>query len=338
MVEASGRSTRHAGSRYGSNAFRKRVFQQNTNGIFTGHLSMDRYIALQVFRHVAELNSFAEAGRRLGLSSAAVTKNVAELEFQLGTRLIHRTTRRMALTEEGSIYLERVARGLDMLDEADNALLSIRGAPSGTLRVTAPMTVTLTRLSTAIPNFLSRHPGLKLDLHLDDRRIDLVKEKFDLAIRGSDSLEDSSLVARKLTVMPHVLCAAPRYFEKHGKPRTPADLKSLNCIRFSLSGHSDVWEFSKDGRTERIAIDARYSVTSSLAVRDALRAGFGLSLMPLPYVESDLQEGRLQPALEDWRTVETTLYAIYPSRQHVAPKIRVFLDFLAEEFSQSASA
>jgi DNA-binding transcriptional LysR family regulator len=296
--------------------------------------SMDRYTALQVFRHVAELSSFVEAGRRLGLSSAAVSKNVAELEAELGTRLINRTTRRMALTEEGRIYLERITRGLDMLAEADHALSSSKTAPSGTLRVTAPMTVTLTRLSTAIPQFLSRYPRVRLDLHLDDRRADLVKEGFDVAIRGTDSLEDSSLIAKKLSVMPHVLCASPCYFERHGKPRTPSDLKALNCIRFSLSRHADAWEFTKDGRTERIAIDAQYSVASSLAIRDALRAGFGVSLIPFPYVEGDLREGRLHSALEDWSTVETTLYAVYPSRQHVAPKVRAFVGFLVEEFSR----
>lgn len=295
---------------------------------------MDRFTALQVFRHVAELSSFAEAGRRLGLSAPAISKNIAELEAHLGVRLINRTTRRMALTEEGRIYLERVTHGLDALAEADQALCPNKTAPSGTLRVSAPMTVTLTRLSAAIPEFLSRYPDLKLDLHLDDRRVDIVREGFDLAIRGSDNLEDSSLVARKLGVMPHVVCAAPSYFEKHGRPRTPADLKALNCIRFSLSGHADIWAFGKDGRTERIAIDGRYSVSSSLAVRDALRAGFGVSLIPHPYVESDLKAGRLQMALDDWTTVETTLYAIYPSRQHLAPKIRVFLDFLIEEFDR----
>lgn len=295
---------------------------------------MDRLTALRVFRHVAELNSFAEAGRKLGLSPPAISKNIAELESHLGVRLINRTTRRMALTEEGRLYLEHVTRGLDALAEADQALFPIQTTPSGTLRVSAPMTVTLTRLSTAIPGFLSRHPDLKLDLHLDDRRVDIVREGFDLAIRGSDQLEDSSLIARRLAVMPHVLCAAPSYFQAHGKPETPSDLKALNCIRFSLSGHADLWEFSKDGRTERIAAEGRYSVTSSLAVRDALRAGFGLSLMPHPYVEHDLREGRLQSALEDWSTVETTLYAVYPSRQHVAAKIRVFLDFLIEEFGR----
>lgn len=296
---------------------------------------MDRFTALQVFRQVAELNSFAEAGRRLGLSPPAVSKNVAELEAHLGARLFNRTTRRMALTEEGRIYLEHVVRGLDALTEADQALSPSKAAPSGTLRVSAPMTVSLMRLSGAIPSFLSRYPDLKLDLQLDDRRIDIIREGFDLAIRGSDNLEDSSLIARKLAVMPHVLCAAPAYFKVHGKPETPADLTSHTSVRFSLSGHADVWEFSKDGRGERVAVAARYSVTSSLAVRDALRAGFGLSLIPYPYVEDDLKAGRLQTALADWKTVETTLYAVYPSRQHVAPKIRAFLDFLVEVFGQN---
>ncbi len=296
---------------------------------------MDRLTALQVFRQVAERNSFAEAGRRLGLSPAAVSKNIAELEAHVGVRLINRTTRRMALTEEGRIYLEHVTRGLDALVEADQALCPVKAAPSGTLRVSAPMTVTLTRLSAAIPGFLARHPDLRLDLHLDDRRVDLIREGFDLAVRGSDKLEDSSLIARKLAVMPHVLCAAPSYFKTHGKPQAPADLKALNCIRFSLSGHADAWEFSKNGHTESIAVKGQYSVSSSLAVRDALRGGLGLSLMPRPYVEDDLKAGRLQAALEDWATVETTLYAVYPSRQHVAPKLRAFLDFLVEQFSRT---
>lgn len=291
---------------------------------------MDRHTALQVFRRVAELGSFAEAGRRLGLSPAAISKNIAELEAHVGVRLIQRTTRRMALTEEGRIYLAHVVRGLDALREADQALDPGKARPSGTLRVSAPMTVTLTLLSTALPRFLSRYPEIRLDLHLDDRRVDLVREGFDLAIRGSDKLEDSSLIARKLAVMPHVLCASPSYFQAHGRPQAPADLKSHNCVRFSLSGHADAWEFGRDGKSERIAVDARYSVSSSLAVRDALLAGFGISLVPYPYVENDLREGRLQTALDDWDKVETVLYGVYLSREHLAPKVRAFLDFLVE--------
>lgn len=298
---------------------------------------MDRLIALQVFHRVAERGSFAEAGRSLGLSPAAISKNIAELEAHVGARLIHRTTRRMALTEEGRLYLEHVTRALDALADADRALCPIKASPSGLLKVSAPMTFTLTQISSAIPAFLERYPELQLDLHLDDRRVDIVREGFDLAIRGSDRLEDSSLIARPLTAMSHVLCAAPGYFEKHGRPHTPADLKGLDPIRFSLSGHSDVWEFEQDGHMERIAVNARYSVSSSLAVRDALRAGFGISLIPRPYVEEDLRTGRLQAALEDWSTVKTTLYAVYPSRQHMAPKLRALLDFLVAQFDQGKS-
>lgn len=291
-------------------------------------------MALQVFCKVAQLNSFAEAGRRLGLSSPAISKNIAELETHLGVRLINRTTRRMALTEEGRIYLEQVTQGLDILAEADQALYPVKIAPRGILRVSAAMTVTLTWLSSAIPEFLSRYPDLSLDLHLDDRRVDIIHEGFDLAIRGSDNLEDSSLIARKLTVMPHVLCAAPSYFLKYGIPETPSKLKSHNCVRFSLSQHADIWEFSKDQHVERIVIEGRYTVTSSFAVRDALRAGFGISLIPYPYVEDDLREGRLQSVLNDWSKAETTVYAVYPSRRHVTPKVRVFLEFLVKEFDR----
>lgn len=293
---------------------------------------MDRFTAMQVFRQVAQLNSFAEAGRRLGLSPAAVSKNIAELETHLGARLINRTTRRMALTEEGRIYLEHIVRGLDALSEADQALGSIKGEPSGVLKVSAPMTVTLIRLSAALPRFLARHPKLALDVHLDDRRVNIIEEGFDLVIRASDNLGDTSLIAKKLAVMPHVICASPSYFEAFGKPTMPSDLARHSCIRFSLSGHADFWEFSRGESTERVAIHARYSISSSLAVRDAVLGGFGLSLIPYPYVENDLREGRLQRALEDWGTVVTTLYAIYPSRQHLVPKVRAFLDFLSDEF------
>ncbi len=299
---------------------------------------MDRFTALQVFRHVAELGSFAEAARKLGLSPPAVSKNVAELEAHLGVRLISRTTRRMALTEEGRTYLDHVTRGLDALREADAALSLVKTSPSGTLRVSAPMTTALVRFSEAIPEFLSRYPGLILDLHLDDRRVDIVHEGFDLAIRGSSNLEDSSLIARKLAVMPHVLCAAPAYFKQHGKPNAPSDLKRLDHVRFLFGGNVDVWTFRKGGRTERIAVQARYSVTSSLAVRDALRGGIGISLIPLPYVADDLRNGRLQSALDDWTTAEITHYAVYPSRQHLAPKVRVFLDFLIQQFNRAPSA
>lgn len=302
--------------------------------LLIGNNRVDRYTLFQVFRQVAEQGSFAAAGRQLGLSAPTISKSVAELEAHLSVRLIHRTTRRMSLTEEGKIYLEHLVRGLDALIEAEEMIFNAKASPHGVLKVSAPMTTTLIYLSEAIPDFLSAYPDLKLEMHLDDRRVDLVQEGFDLAIRGYGQLDDSRLVARKLTVMPLVLCATPNFFEIHGIPQTPMDLRGLEHIRFPYGHQADVWTFRKNDQVEEVSVKARYSVTSSLAVRDALRAGFGVSLIPRPYVQQDLQTGVLQEVLQDWSTTEVTQYAIYPSRQHLAPKIRVFIDFLVEQFKE----
>ncbi|MBN8938355.1 MAG: LysR family transcriptional regulator [Rhizobiales bacterium] len=294
---------------------------------------MDHLTALTVFRQVVERGSFAEASRRLGLSPAAVSKNISELEAHLAARLLHRTTRRMSLTEAGSLYYAQVARILDDLAEADRSLGPLQDVPSGTLRVSAPVTLTLMGLSAAVPRFLDRHPDLALDLNLEDRRIDIVKEGYDLAIRGSDKLEDSSLIARKLMTLHHVVCASPGYFERFGVPAEPADLQRHNCVKFTLSGHVDEWEFRRDDRVVRVPVAGRYRVSSSLAVRDALRAGVGLSLIPKLYVREDLEQGRLRSVLDDWSPVETRVYAVYPSRRFVDAKLRAFLDFLVDELS-----
>ncbi|MBB2971767.1 LysR family transcriptional regulator [Mesorhizobium sp. RMAD-H1] len=292
---------------------------------------MDQLTALRVFRQVVERGSFADAARHMRLSPAAVSKNIGELEAYLNVRLLNRTTRRMSLTEAGTRYFEQVARILDDLAEADHSLGPLQQMPHGLLRVSAPMTFTLTRLSRAIVDFLARYPDLTLDLQLEDRRIDIVKEGFDLAIRGSDRLEDSSLIARRLMSLRHVVCGSPAYFGRAGHPRTPEDLRSHNCLQFTLSGHANEWDFTRDGRTVRVPVRGRYKVTTSLAVRDALLAGFGLSLIPRLYVEDDIARGRLTTVLDDWVPVETSIYAVYPSRQYVLPKVRAFIDFLIEE-------
>lgn len=292
---------------------------------------MDQLQAIRVFRQTVEGGSFAEAARRMGLSPAAVSKNIGELEAHLHVRLLNRTTRRMSLTEAGEQYFRQIARILDDLSEADNSLGPMQRMPSGLLRISAPMAFTLTRLSDAIVGFLTRYPDLTLDLKLEDRRVDLVKEGFDLAIRGSDRLEDTSLIARKLMTLPHVICASPAYFAQAGRPRQPEDLRLHNCVQFTLSGQAQEWSFTREARVVRVPISGRYKVTTSLAVRDALLADFGLSLIPRIYIERDIAEGRLTTALDDWTPVETSIYVVYPSRQYVLPKVRAFIDFLVEE-------
>ncbi|MFY1054169.1 LysR family transcriptional regulator [Ectopseudomonas khazarica] len=297
---------------------------------------MDRLTALAVFRQVVERGSFAAAARYLKLSAAAVSKNIGELEAHLAVRLLNRTTRSMSLTEAGQRYYEQVARILDDLQQADSSLGELQATPSGTLRVSAPMSFSLVCLADAIPRFLARYPELTLDLQLDDRRVDMIAEGFDLAVRGSDRLEDSSLVARPLLTLRHVLCAAPQYLRRHGTPQVPEDLQALECVQFSLSGHAREWVFQRGEQVRRLEVCGRYSVNSSLALCAALRAGHGISLVPEIYVRDDLAQGRLQPLLEDWQMMQTQLYAIYPSRRQLQAKVRVFIDFLLEELGQQA--
>ena len=292
---------------------------------------MDRMTALTVFRTVVSVGSFSGAAKQLGLSPAAVSKNIGELETHLRARLLNRTTRRLSLTEAGAQYYERVSHILDDLDEADGSVGDLQQQPAGLLRVSAPITLTLLTISPALPRFLARHPGISLDLHLDDRRVDLIRDGYDCALRGSDKLEDSRLVARRLMVLKHVLCGAPSYFERCGMPRDPSALVDHSCVQFTLSDHSAVWAFRKDGRTVTVPVNSRYKVSSSLAVRDALLAGFGLSLIPELYVRSQLAEGALVPALTEWESDETTIYAVYPSRHFLPAKMKVFLEFLAAE-------
>lgn len=292
---------------------------------------MDRLTALTVFRHVVELGSFSAAARKLALSPAAVSKNIGELEAHLAVRLLNRTTRRMSLTEAGSLYYDRVARVLDDLDEADSALGPMQHAVGGVLRVSAPMTFSLVCLTPLMPRFLERHPALSLDLRMDDRRVDIVEQGFDVAIRASDRLEDTSLIARRLMVMQHVVCGAPAYFDRAGVPAVPDDLRRHDCVQFTLSGHVDSWPFARGDDSLRVPVDGRYKVSSSLAVRDALLAGFGLSLIPRIYVEEELAQGRLRTVLDDWAAVQTAVYAVYPSRRYLVGKVRAFIDFLVDE-------
>lgn len=289
---------------------------------------MDQLTALRVFHRVAERGSFVAAARDLGLSASAVSKNVKGLEAHLGARLFDRTTRRVALTEVGEVYLSRVGRVLEDLDEADALVSAVQGEVRGRLRVSAPLTFSLITLSEALPGFLTRHPGLALDLHLDDRRVDLLREGLDLALRATPSLEDSSLVARRLATLTHVVCASPAYVDAHGAPSDPAALADHRCVGFGLSAAPDAWTFLDGGAPRDVLIHPAYRVNSSFAVRDALRAGYGLGRIPARYVADDLETGRLVRVLEDWSTPPVPLYAVYPSRRYLQPKVRAFLDFV----------
>lgn len=293
---------------------------------------MDRFAALEAFARVAETGSFSAAARRLRTSKSAVSRHVAALEADLGVRLIHRTTRSLTLTEAGRGYFERASRILADLAEADQSLSRMQMAPRGRLRVNAPMSFGYRHLAPAIPDFLARYPDVIVELTMNDRFVDLVDEGFDVAVRIG-SLADSSLVARRLAPIRRVVCASPGYLAARGSPASPDDLKAHDCIGYSVLDQPQEWRFvDENGRPWPVAVSGRLTVNNGDAIRAAALGGAGFAYMPTFIVGSDLQAGRLRAVLDDFVPQDMTLNAVYPHARHLSPKVRAFVDFLAEQF------
>lgn len=307
-----------------------------------GSTIVDRFTALRVFTGVVQQGGFSAAARALGLSNAAVSKNVAELETHLGVQLIARSTRRMRLTEAGELYYRDVARLLEQLRDADASVSALAQSPRGALRVTAPMSFGLAKLTKLVPLFLQRYPDIALDLVLDDTVLDLVALRYDVGIRGSGTLSDSSLRARKLADLDRVLCAAPSYVNcrSHASLNQPADLMGHCCIVYTLGHESEFWRFARTGAPSdldadlvTVRINGPYRVNNSLAIRDALLAGAGLSIIPRLYVEDDLQTGRLVELLPGWRAPSQSIFAIFDSTRFLPRPTRAFIDFVVESLT-----
>ncbi len=293
---------------------------------------MDQFTAMKVFRRVIELEGFSAAARDLRLSNAAVSKNVSELEVDLGVRLLTRTTRRLSVTEAGEAYYRRCVRVLDELDEARDEVSALAHTPRGTLRISAPVSLGLMHLAPAIPKFLELYPALKVDLVLNDRVVDLVEEGFDLALRGGGELSDSSLVARKLAPIRRVVCGAPAYFQRRPVPKVPSDLRDHECLVYSLSSSPKQWSFRHDGSDLSVRVDGRYQVSNSIALKQALLAGLGLGLVPTFVVGPELRRKQLRAVLTRFQTAPQSLYAVHPHRQYVPHKTRSFIDFVSAAF------
>jgi DNA-binding transcriptional LysR family regulator len=297
---------------------------------------MDVLVAMRVFRRVVELHAFSGAARDLRLSNAAVSKHVAALEEHLRTRLLHRTTRRLSLTTAGAAYYERCVRILDEVAETERSLSSAAAEPHGLLRVNAPMSFGLLHLSPLIPEFLARWPALALDVGFTDRFIDLVEEGVDLVIRIASSLPDSAtLVAQRLARARQLLVASPAYLRAHGEPKTLDDLARHVCIVYSASRTPGVWEFVEQGAPRRVTIRGRLVLNSSIAIRDALLAGVGISLLPSFYVGTALRQRRLRVLLPEQEPPPLVVYAAYQRSRHLSAKVRLFSEFLRERFQRA---
>lgn len=285
-----------------------------------------------VFAKVAELGGFTAAADALGLSKSMVSRQVSQLEDELGVRLLNRTTRRISLTEAGAVVLERAQRIVTEAGEAVEEASCVELAVRGTLRINAPMTFGIRQLGPVLPEFLARYPELTVALDLNDRRIDLIEEGFDVSLRIS-ALTDSSLIARQLAPVKRYVVGAPSWFEKHGLPKRPADLAAHDFLLYTLLARSNHLEMENaKGEREEVELRARMYCNNADVMMETIAAGLGLALVPDFICSDHLRSGKLVRVLEDWAVAPLTLHAIYPHSRHVAAKVRAFVDFMVEKF------
>ncbi|TYT24929.1 LysR family transcriptional regulator [Luteimonas viscosa] len=285
---------------------------------------------LTLFVRVARLGSISAAARDLDITPAAASARLASFEKGLGARLVHRTTRRATLTEDGSALLPHAEHLLEAAATARAVLGREQLSPRGVLRVAAPSSFARLHIVPALPAFMARYPDLRLDLRISDSVVDLVEGAFDVAVRYAD-LADSSFVARRLAPDRRVLVASPGYLARHGEPASPDDLDRHACL---VVGTLDVWTF-RDPYGEVVArrVTPVLRINDGTAVRDAAAAGLGIALMATWAAADALRGGTLVPVLRDHPLVSTqTLWALYPSARELAPKVRVFIDWLVEQF------
>lgn len=294
----------------------------------------DDILAMVFFARVVDEKSFTAAAAKLGVSKSVVSARVAALEEQLKVRLLNRTTRKLSLTAEGIALYERCARVVAAADEAALAVAATGDTPHGVLRVNAPLVFAEHYLSEPIAAYLERYPGVRVELSLDDRMIDLVRDGVDLAVRIAPALTDTSLAARKLAVDRTVLCASPEYLARRGTPETPADLLDHDCLIYSLLRVHDEWRFrDASGAKLLLPIEGRFSAGSGAMLRRAALAGLGLAVMPLFMVSDDLAAGRLQIVLSgSFESVPLGVYAVYPQVKRPPSKVRAFVDLLVAHF------
>ena len=296
---------------------------------------MDRLSAIQVFAQVVESGSFAKAAERLGLSTSAASRQVADLEGHLQTRLLNRTTRRVSLTEGGRAFYERAVQLLADLEEAEQEASSAAVVPRGTIRLTTSVNFGVRHVAPAIAAFLAAYRDVRFDVSLADRVVDLVEEGFDLAIRIGTPGADN-LVARKLGETRLVPCASPAYLARHGAPKTPDELAGHNCFTYEYVTPRNVWRFRDRSGTEqavRVAGTLHSNNGDLLAEVAALDAG--IVFEPMFIVGPDVRAGRLVPLLQDYVPLPVPIYALYPSRKHLSAKVRRFVEFLIERFANA---
>ncbi len=297
---------------------------------------MDRHHAMQCFCRVVETGSFAAAARDLDVARSVVTRTIQDLEEWTASRLLERTTRTMQLTEAGDRFYAYCRRVLQDTEQTLSAMRSARAELAGRITISTPVSLTLSFLNEHLFAFQVANPALELDLRLSDKPVDLVREGVDLALRGRAALEDSSLVAVPLMTLPRVVCASPAYWQRHGKPEHPQALVQHDCLSYVLGSDASRWEFDGADGHHAVEVRGRLRSDNSLLLIDAMRQGLGVGLVPEPMARRALAAGELELALGDFRAEPRTLYAVYPSREHLPERVRALVRFLKERLPAPA--
>src|SRR6201996_1580126 len=294
---------------------------------------MDRLTSLTAFVRVVDSGGFFAAGRRLNMSTTMVSNHVQSLEDRLGARLLHRTTRKVSLTEVGKAYYDRCTPILADLEQADDIAGALQSTPRGTLRIyTATHIVPF--ISPVVAGFLSSYPDVKVDLTMGERTIDLIDEGFDVAVRLTPP-PDSSLIVRSLATWRHVLCCSHGYLEEHGRPQQLSELSGHNCVRHVMYPYEDEWRFAdRRGAPAAVRVSGNLITNSGETLRMAALQGVGICLAAGFLVHDDLESGRLVRLLSEYRPVELSMNAVYPHRHHLSIKVRTFIDMLVNQSSE----
>jgi DNA-binding transcriptional LysR family regulator len=293
-------------------------------------MAIDLLASMRTYVAVVDGASFAAAAGKMNVSRAMVSKQVQKLEEHLGTRLMNRTTRRLSLTETGRAFYERSVQILGDVNEAEQVAGAMTRVPQGLLRISIPLSYGQHPLAAIIGDYTQAYPLVQLDISLSDRKVDLVEEGFDLAIRiGTHPQTD--LIARKLGAGHSVACAAPAYLARHGTPLEPADLQGHACLSYTLTGTGTGWRMQKiDGTGDMAVLPVTGPIRADNGdiIRLAALAGAGVVFQPWFIVGDDIASGKLVHLLPEWHSAELGVYAVYPSRKHLSAKVRTFVDFL----------
>jgi len=286
---------------------------------------------MSVLAKTVATGSLSAAARELGVSTAAVSRKLASLEARLGVRLLNRTTRRIALTDEGARYHEACLRILGEVEEAESAAAARRIDPQGVLKIALPASFGHKHITPLIPEFARRYPNVQLALRLSDRTVNVLEEGFDVAVSIGE-LEDSSLAARRLAPNRRIVCASPEYLRRNGTPQTPQDLVEHNCL--TTTDFQMLWEYrDPSGEAGAVRVSAHYACDNWEVLRDWAVAGLGVALKSTWDIYRDIESGTLVPLLPGYMFGhDVAIYAVYPHRRYLPAKTRVFIDFLAESF------